>query len=99
MTANSVGHAYWISVAIMKAINIIVNGPFARPHKLPRTEANDRLMDEARETSAKETDKFHNLLSSLGFEPPNHGVVAIVANHLATAVTFLKSFSFCFSIT
>ena len=29
----------------------------------------------------RKTDKFHNLLSSLVFEPPNHEVVAIVANH------------------
>ena len=26
----------------------------------------------------RKTDKFHNLLSSLGFEPLNHGAVAII---------------------
>ena len=39
------------------------------------------LMNKARETRERHTDKFHNSMSSLGFEPPNHGVAAIVANH------------------
>ena len=47
----------------------------------PATEMRHSLMDKARETRERKTDKFHNLLSSLGFESPNHGVVAIVANH------------------
>ena len=38
-------------------------------------------MNKARETRERHTDKFHNSMSSLGFEPPNHGVAAIVANH------------------
>ena len=33
------------------------------------------------EKHEKERHKFHNLLSSLGFEPSNQGVVVIVANH------------------
>ena len=45
------------------------------------TEMSHSLMDKAREARERKTDKFHNLLSSLGFEPPNHGVVAIVTNH------------------
>ena len=39
------------------------------------------LMNKARETRERHTDNFHNSMSSLGFEPPNHGVAAIVANH------------------
>ena len=46
----------------------------------PTTEVSHSLMDKAREHEIK-TDKFHNLLWSMGFEAPNHGVVAIVANH------------------
>ena len=47
----------------------------------PRTETSLSLMNKARETRERHTDKFHNSMSSLGFEPPNHGVAAIVANH------------------
>ena len=47
----------------------------------PTTETSHSLMDKARETRERKTDKFHNLMLSLGFELPNHGVVAIVANH------------------
>ena len=32
-------------------------------------------MNKARETRERYKDKFHNSMSSLGFEPPNHGVV------------------------
>ena len=39
------------------------------------------LMNKARETQERHTDKFHNSMLSLGFEPPNHGVAAIVTNH------------------
>ena len=35
-------------------------------------------MNKARETRERHTDKFHNSMSSLGFEPPNHGVTAII---------------------
>ena len=45
------------------------------------TETSLSLMKKARETRERHTGKFHNSLSSLGFEPPNHGVAAIVANH------------------
>ena len=31
-------------------------------------------MNKARETRERHTDKFHNSMSSLGFEPPNHGI-------------------------
>ena len=34
-------------------------------------------MNKARVTQESHTDKFHNSMSSLGFEPPNHGVAAI----------------------
>ncbi len=44
------------------------------------TETSHSLVDKAKETRERKTDKFHNLLS-LGFEPPNHGVVTIVTNH------------------
>ena len=47
----------------------------------PTTETSLSLMNKARETRERHTDKFHNSMSSLGFEPPNHGVAAIVANH------------------
>ena len=47
----------------------------------PTTEMSLSLMNKARETRERHTDKFHNSMSSLGFEPPNHGVAAIVANH------------------
>ena len=35
-------------------------------------------MTKARETRERHTDKYHNSMLSLGFEPPNHGVAAIV---------------------
>ena len=47
----------------------------------PTTETSLSLMNKARETRERHTDKFHNSMSSLGFETPNHGVAAIVANH------------------
>ena len=34
-------------------------------------------MNKARKTRERHTDKFHNSMSSLGFEPPNHGVAAM----------------------
>ena len=40
------------------------------------TETSLSLMNKARETRERHTDKFHNSMSSLGFEPPNHGVAA-----------------------
>ena len=48
-------------------------------------------MEQAFRTAAElqKTDKFHRLMSSLGFELSNHGVAAIVTNHQATAVTLL----------
>ena len=33
------------------------------------------------EKHERHTDKFHISMSSLGFQPTNHGVAAIVANH------------------
>ena len=44
----------------------------------PTTETSFILMNKSRETQERETDKFHDLLLSLGFEPPNHGVVATI---------------------
>ena len=39
-------------------------------------------MNKPRETRERHTDKFHNSMSSLGFEPPNLGMAAIVADHV-----------------
>ena len=38
----------------------------------PTTETSLSLMNKARETRERHTDKFHNSMSSLGFEPPYH---------------------------
>ena len=39
-------------------------------------------MTKATEPRERTKDKFHYSLLSLGIEPPYHGVVAIVANHI-----------------
>ena len=60
-----------------KALNVMVNGRSPDHRNSPTTETSLSLMNKARETRERHTDKFHNSMSSLGFEPPNHGVAAI----------------------
>ena len=65
-----------------KALNdMVIKGRSLDHRNSTTTERSLSLMNKARETRERDTDNFHNSMLSLLFEPPNHGVAAIVTNH------------------
>ena len=71
-------HTQWITMTTRKALNLMVNKPFARPQKVS-------LTNNSTETWEIETDKFLDFLLS----HPNHDMVVIFTDHSHSRDSFL----------